>query len=347
MANPHPYPLILAPMLFDKVWGGDRLARFGKPVRAGARVGESWEVADLASTSASGAGGGAAISMIADGPLKGKSLHDAVEQWGEALLGASAERTPRFPLLVKFLDARENLSVQVHPSIAYARAHPGSHIKTECWYVLDAAPGAVIYKGVRAGVTRASFESHLRQGEGGAIVGDLEAAPAVVGEMHNFPSGTVHALGAGVLVAEVQTPSDTTFRAFDWGRAGREIHIEQALECIQFGPARGATWLPAGDRRVRLVSNGYFTVDELALNPGEPAQMVDTLADAGTRRCRVVMVVSGACELAAEAGVGVGGFEPVALSLGASAVVPAAIADLCQMKTASAKGARLLVTTVM
>jgi mannose-6-phosphate isomerase len=320
-----PHPLLFSPILLPKVWGGDRLARFGKSVKKGDTIGESWELADLAATSASGAGGGAAVSPIAGGPLAGKTLHDAVRLWGTDLLGAgnagtrTPEPEPRFPLLVKYLDARENLSVQVHPSIAYAKAHPGANLKTECWYILDAAPGAVIYKGVKPGVTREVFERHLRQGDGAAVVEDLEAVPAVAGEMHNLPSGTVHALGAGVLVAEVQTPSDTTFRVYDWGRQGRELHVEAALECILFGPARDATRLKPGENEGRLVSTGYFTVDEVVLRDGERRALIGP--PGAPARPVVVVVVAGLCTI----GTANGAFVPVAAALGSTVLVPACL----------------------
>jgi mannose-6-phosphate isomerase len=317
-----PHPISFTPLLLNKVWGGDRLARFGKTVQPGAKVGESWELADLARTSASGAGGGAAESVIAEGPLAGKTLHDAVELWGVALLGSAAPpgaRTPapgnRFPLLVKYLDARENLSVQVHPSIAYARAHPGASIKTECWYILDADPGAVIYKGVKPGVTREVFERHLRLGDGSAVLDDMEALPARVGDMHNLPSGTVHALGSGVVVAEVQTPSDTTFRVYDWGRVGRELHVDQALECITFAPARDATRRAPDADQARLVTTGYFFVDEVRLRP----RGVETLAPSQPARPVVVLMLQGEGVLEAPGGE----FEPVALRAGATVLVPA------------------------
>lgn len=125
-----PYPLVFEPALMSKVWGGDRLSAFGKRISAGATIGESWEVADLGSTSASGAGGGGVRSVIANGPLRGKTLHDAIDLWGGDLLGdAKPAAGGGFPLLVKFLDARENLSVQVHPSPAYAAANPGANLK--------------------------------------------------------------------------------------------------------------------------------------------------------------------------------------------------------------------------
>lgn len=256
-----PYPLTLEPILMEKVWGGTRMARLGKKVPAGANIGESWEFADLGATSVSGGGGGAARSTITNGPLRGRTLHDALTQWGRGLTG-DTRLTPdgNLPLLIKFLDARENLSVQVHPSPAYAQAHPQSHLKTECWLILDAEPGSVIYKGIKPGIDRAAFERHIADG---TVVNDMIALPAIVGECHNLPSGTCHALGAGVLVAEVQTPSDTTFRVYDWGRKGRELHIAQSLECIDFGPAEGATSLPRGGSRTTLVKTPFFEVEQI------------------------------------------------------------------------------------
>lgn len=309
-----PYPLIFEPLLLEKVWGGRRLARFGKRVREGTRIGESWEVADLGETSASGAGGGAARSIIACGPLAGRSLGDAMRLWGDGLLGdARPTGEGGFPLLVKFLDAREHLSVQVHPSEAYAAAHPGAHLKSECWYVLDAEAGSVIFKGFRAGVTRGDVEDALRSGAGEGIVAMLEAAPAVVGECHTLPSGTVHALGGGVLVAEVQTPSDTTFRVYDWvreyGRSGRSLHVEEALACMDLGPAPPAT--RGTGARTSLVRNDYFTLEELRLS-GESARL-----GAG---CAVVMVVGGSIDIETRAG-------REAHGMGTTILIPAAIAD--------------------
>lgn len=261
------YPLILQPTLLAKVWGGDRLAAFGKKVAPGARVGESWELADLPATSASGAGGGAARSIVRNGPLAGRTLHDAMTLWGgalcyEATLKDAAGNVRDYPLLVKFLDAREDLSVQVHPSPEYASAHAGAHLKTECWLILAAEPGSVIYKGVKPGVTRASFERSIRDN---TVVNNLIAAPARVGECHNLPSGTVHALGKGVLVAEVQTPSDTTFRVYDWGRAGRELHIAEALECIAWGPAGDARGFDRSAEHGGSLVTDYFRIEQYSI----------------------------------------------------------------------------------
>ncbi len=252
-----PYPLLLRPVFFEKVWGGRRLERLGKRLPPGKLIGESWEVADLPSTSTSGAGGAPVRSEIANGPLTGRTIHDAMILWGADLLG-EASPTPEggFPLLVKFLDAQENLSVQVHPSAAYARAHPGVHPKSECWFVLDAEPGSVIYKGVRRGVARADFARALARGAGEAVVELLESVPARRGECHALPSGTVHALGAGVMVAEVQTPGDTTYRVYDWGRAGRVLHAPEALECIEWAPG-----VPGAGEPNALVGSDWFTLE--------------------------------------------------------------------------------------
>lgn len=308
---PAPYPLLLEPILLSKVWGGDRLASMGKRVKPGDTIGESWELADLPQTSASGAGGGAFRSRIANGPLAGHTLHDALTQWGDALLGKTTHgASGDFPLLVKFLDARENLSVQVHPSERFARENPGAHLKTECWYIIDAAPGAMIYKGVRPGVTPEAFARHIAQG---TCQDDLIAVPAIPGECHTLPSGTCHALGAGVLVAEVQTPSDTTFRVYDWGREGRELHVDQAVRCIDFGPAPEATRSTPGAARTRLVHTPFFSVDEITLTPGRVTRLGEGLA------ATAVIVIRGEARLSA------GGVD-LPLLLGSTSLVPASLA---------------------
>ncbi len=341
-----PYPLICEPILMSKVWGGRRLGALGKklPPEGGtdAMIGESWELADLGATSASGGGGQAARSVIANGALAGKTINDACKLWGAAMLG-DVKPTPagNFPLLVKFLDAREHLSVQVHPSIAYCKEHPEAHLKTECWYIMAATPGAVIFKGVKPGVTRELFERALREPgtQGAGVVQLMESVPAVVGECHNLPSGTVHALGAGVLVAEVQTPSDTTFRVYDWakeyGRAGRELHVPQSLACISWERARDATRFgkgigETGDPRVtRLVSTGYFEVDEIRLGAGEKLG----LAQEGTAaRPQVVMVLAGGASVESDDA----GFASAGLKLGETALIPAGITGRARVVAGSA-----------
>lgn len=315
------YPLLLEPVLMPKVWGGDRLSRFAKALRPGDCIGESWEVADLGSTSASGAGGSAVRSRIRNGALAGKTLHDAMAHWAPGMLGeAAAMPNGGFPLLVKLLDARENLSIQVHPSPAYCAAHPDAELKTECWYILEAAPGSMIYKGVRPGVTPAQLEASIADG---TVVDRLLKVPAIAGQCHNLPSGTVHALGAGVLVAEVQTPSDTTFRVFDWGRTGRALHITESLACIDFAPPPP----PVDMRHGGELRTEFFSVRSRRLDAGEKAPALT----AG--RCTIIMVLRGTARI-----------DEVPLALGDTAVVPAALAASARLQALT--DAELMLATV-
>ena len=249
------YPFLLEPIYKEKVWGG-----------------ESWELADLDSTSESGGGGGAAHSRIRNGPLAKRTLGEVVKDFGPLVLGdVPLTSGGNFPLLVKYLDARESLSVQVHPSPAYAAAHPDAHLKSEAWYVVRAEPGAVIYKGVVEGTKPDDFAEAIRCGTVEDLMIEIPVRP---GDCHYLPSGTCHALGGGIVVAEVQTPSDTTFRVFDWGRTDRELHIEQALESIEFGPVRTGVFEPVrtetreGVVERVLVQSPHFAMSELAVSTG-------------------------------------------------------------------------------
>jgi len=255
------YPLRFHPILKPKVWGNRRLERFGKLLPDGVQIGESWELADLPESIADGR------STVANGPLAGLTLREVIEKRPREIMGtAKLSDDGGFPLLIKFLDAEENLSVQVHPDEIYAARHPEAHLKSEAWIVMDADPGAVIYKGVKPGVTRDKFAGHIKDG---TVAEDLIAIPARRGDCHYLPSGTVHALGAGILVAEVQTPSDTTFRVFDWGRTGRALHIEQALQCIDFTASNHEPDPPAqpivvnGVSSTALVTTEFFSIERL------------------------------------------------------------------------------------
>ncbi len=313
-----PYPLLMSPLLRPKVWGGSKLARWGKAIAPGEAIGESWELADLPASIEGGR------SVIANGPWAGHTLREATDEHESLIMGA-AKRAPEggFPLLLKYLDARENLSVQVHPDAAYVSRHPGTHLKSEAWYVLDADEDAVIYVGLREGVTLDEFERRIRAG---ADVGDdLNAIEVRPGDVHYLPCGTLHALGAGVVVAEVQTPSDTTFRAFDWGRTSRKMHLEETMECLRLAAAtdnpdqtraprlaphphnpQGLTWRP-------LVETTYFTMGELHAESGASLEIV-------TNEMPILwMVVDGAGSLSAP------DVAPLALSRGDTVLLPAAL----------------------
>ncbi len=257
----HPYPLLLEPILKHRVWGGNELARFGKSFGKGETIGESWEVSDLPESIEDGR------NRIENGELSGMTLREAIAEHQPMIMGA-AEITEEggFPLLIKYLDARRNLSVQVHPTAEYVKSHPDAYMKSEAWVVVDAKPGSVIYKGVKPGVTAEQLARHIRDD---TVIDDLIAVPVEPGDCYYLPSGTCHALGEGIIVAEVQTPSDTTFRVYDWGRSGRELHIEQALQCIEFSsepiePDGSAVPIDAcGMRTTPLAETEFFTIERV------------------------------------------------------------------------------------
>ena len=275
MPSANLYPLIFSPIYKEKVWGGRTLAEtLNRDLPAG-DIGESWEIADLGQTSVSGGGGGAERSVVQNGPLTGKTLHEVLQEHGPEVHGTlPLTRSGEFPLLVKYLDARQNLSVQVHPSPDYAATHDHAFLKSEAWYIVDAKPGAVIYKGVDEGVTPDLFRKALEENQTHAVEPLLLEIPVKAGDCHYLPSGTCHALGEGILVAEVQTPSDTTFRVFDWGREGRELHVDAAMQCIQFSPPDTGAFEPGttiqADALTRrsLVVCEYFTIEEFAISQG-------------------------------------------------------------------------------
>ena len=278
------YPLKFSPVFQERIWGGQKIRQhLGRPVPRDmykARIGEAWELADLPAgsvkiDSAGAAADGSLSSRIINGSLAKQSLHEAITKYGPEIMGRTAGVNSHFPLLIKFLDAAADLSVQVHPNKAYATAHPGAHLKSEAWYVIEAAPGAKIYKGVKPGVTRDMFAAALQAGTVDRL---LQAVPVQAGDCHFLESGTVHALGAGVLVAEVQTPSDTTFRVFDWNRLGpdgksRALHIQEALEVIHFAPSaptppQRRNYLVDDAVVNELVSCDYFSIHRLTVPEG-------------------------------------------------------------------------------
>lgn len=315
------YPLLLDPIYKEKVWGGRFFERFDRTLPGGAtlRFGESWELADLAVTAPSGGGGAEARSRILNGPLMKRTLRDVLDQFGTLVTG-SIRMAPDggFPLLLKYLDAQENLSVQVHPSPEYAAERAGAVPKSEALYVVDAEPGAVLYKGLRPGVTRSEFEAAVADGTVAELLVAVEAIP---GECHYIPGGLCHALGAGVVVAEVQTPSDTTYRVFDWNRGDRELHLDDALACMSFEPVDTGRWEPGtthregGRARRDLVDCEHFRIAEWTLEP-------DASLDVGVDRATLFMVIRGR-------GVIGWGSEDRTLTLGTGATVllPAALAE--------------------
>jgi mannose-6-phosphate isomerase len=247
-------PLLFEPIFKPKIWGGRYLAeRFGKKLPPGEPIGESWEVADLEDDQ----------SVVRAGPAKGKTLGALVKEWGKDLIGHAELFEGRFPLLIKFLDARENLSVQVHPDEKMARKLGGRvRVKHEAWYILHADEGGCIYRGLKPGVDEAQLRAALAEDQVETV---LQRINVREGECYYLPSGTLHALGAGVVVAEVQTPSDITYRIYDWNRIDektgkpRDLHVEQAMECIAFDAP------PITQDRRHHVAGIWTTVTRLVL----------------------------------------------------------------------------------
>ena len=303
-------PFAVAPVLVEKPWGVTRISEMGKyPGRA--YFGESWEVADLAPEVAPTVED--PVSRVLDGRWRGWSLGGVASKLGEELMGpVPLGSDGRFPLLVKLIDAREHLSVQVHPTEAYTSTHPGTHLKTESWYVVDADPGSNLFLDVDASIPKNRIMTDL---DGVTVVPHLRTVPARVGAFHHIPAGMIHALGAGVMVAEVQTPSDTTFRLYDWAteydRDPRQLHADQARDTVILRHP-DAFELPPMETTTRreLARTRFYWIDEhrtsgsVALSDAPGFRVL--MCVAGTARAGQVTMAQGstvivpACALDAE-----------------------------------------------
>jgi len=256
------YPLKFFPVYKDYVWGGRELANFGKSIPEGL-VAESWEM----SCHPDG------VSVISNGEYRGKLLTEIIKEKGTMLVGTGlcAKHIEKFPLLIKLIDANDNLSVQVHPDDSYAQSHEnGEYGKNEVWYVLNANKGAKLVCGLSEGVTREVLEKSVNDGNVENCLNYMEVMP---GDVINVPAGLVHAIGKGLLIAEIQQSSNVTYRIYDYDRIDkngnkRPLHIEKALEVIRFIP--GKVTNPDNKFKIRvgsscfktcLVSNKYFSVE--------------------------------------------------------------------------------------
>ncbi|WP_311082141.1 type I phosphomannose isomerase catalytic subunit [Paenibacillus polymyxa] len=253
-----PYPLQFQPEFKERVWGGRALEQFGLTPPEG-HIGEGWMIADHPN----------GTTTVINGELAGKGLDEIRETYGQEWLGAKgvSEKGGRFPLLIKLLDCNDDLSVQVHPTDDYAGLPVGELGKTEMWYVLDAKPDAKIIYGLTEGVTRESLRTALESGD---ILGSLRQVPVEAGDTFFIPAGTVHALCAGVVVAEIQQNSDTTYRLYDYNRPGldgkpRELHIEDSLNVTSYEGAGATTMKTDGlqpGKWLQLAACEYFVVEK-------------------------------------------------------------------------------------
>jgi mannose-6-phosphate isomerase len=279
------YPLKFRPRFVEKIWGGRKIETvLGKQLPPNQMIGESWELYDFPPGVIEGTSGWVSAEVV-NGPLAGKTLHQLVEQFGQDLYGdvalvgehGSTALTAggQFPILIKFLDAREDLSIQVHPDEEYCKGNAGAHLKSEAWYVVQADDGSRILKGVVPGTTRESLKQAIEQG---TVEQQVKSVPVKPGQCHYLPSGTLHALGAGILAAEVQTPSDTTFRVYDFNRIDattgkpRKLHVDQALKCIDFSgkePQQPRSHVAGFFTTVsRLVTSPYFKIEKVRMTEG-------------------------------------------------------------------------------
>ncbi|MBV9010061.1 MAG: class I mannose-6-phosphate isomerase [Verrucomicrobia bacterium] len=242
------------PLLFERVWGGRKLeSYYEKALPAGKRIGESWEVVDRAE----------AQSIVCDGSWRGRSLHDLWVNEREPVFG-SVPDAPRFPLLIKLLDCRDRLSLQVHPPAGIAE-ELGGEPKTECWYVAQAESHADLYLGWREKTSPLRFQTALKEGHAEELIHRVQVK---AGDVFFIPSGRIHAIGGGNLIVEVQQNSDTTYRVFDWNRADengmtRQLHIEQALASIDFADVRPRA---LSSQCETLVTNELFQLDRWHLS---------------------------------------------------------------------------------
>lgn len=249
------YPLGFAPVFKERVWGGRRLAQWFPTMPPGP-IGEAWVLGDHPQ----------GPTLVANGPLAGQSLGTLCRRWGGALLGlrGAAHAKKGFPLLFKLLDCQDDLSIQVHPADGYPGLAPGELGKTEMWVVLATEPGSQVVYGLKDGVTREDLSAAIKENRPLDV---MRQVPVQVGDVLYVPAGTIHALGRGLMVAEIQQSSDTTYRVYDYNRLGldgkpRELHVEHALAVTRYGappevfhPAK-----PEPGQWAEICRSPYFTV---------------------------------------------------------------------------------------
>lgn len=264
---------IFNPIYQERVWGGTRFATdLGRDLPAGKVIGESWEIVDRPEAQSTTA--------------EGKTLRELISADPEGIMGAGWPADQPFPILVKWLDCQEKLSLQVHPPAAVAPELNGEP-KTENWYIAKADPHATLMAGLKKGVRREAFEAGLKNNDLEPLVHTMHVT---AGESIFIPSGRIHAIGGGNLILEIQQNSDTTYRVYDWGRVGldgspRQLHIEESLKSTDFNDFEPETLKPTAGNQV-LAESDVFTLNKLCLQAGESLQF-----EAGAPR--ILSIVSG------------------------------------------------------
>ena len=306
-------PLKFEPILKTIVWGGEKIAPYKGIETDQKHIGESWELSGVAGNE----------SVVAEGPLKGKTIVQLVKEYKGELVGKHVyENTgDEFPLLIKFIDALSDLSIQVHPNDELAaKRHNGSKGKTEMWYVVDAEPGAHLLAGLTEHITPEEYAARVADGSITDVLARHEVHP---GDVFFLPAGRIHAICGGCFIAEIQQTSDITYRIYDYGRLGldgkpREVHTELAKEAIDYKVYDNyrTEYSPVKDEEVELVSCKYFTTSlyDLTLPYAKDLSELDSFL--------VVMCLSGHGTLEVDG-------EEVSVHQGETVLVPASADDIC------------------
>ncbi|MDY6273167.1 MAG: type I phosphomannose isomerase catalytic subunit [Selenomonadaceae bacterium] len=258
------YPMKLIAPLKDYIWGGTRLKEeYGKKTDLD-KVSESWELACHKDGK----------SVIANGEAKGQTLEEWLAKQGKEVLGKHVKKFPYFPLLIKLIDAKDNLSVQVHPDNDYAQRVEGEYGKTEMWYIVDCEPGASLLYGFQHEISKEEFERRIKEN---TLLDVVNRVPVHKGDVFFIDSGTLHAIGKGILICEIQQNSNTTYRIYDYGRVGkdgkpRELHVQKALDVTKLEPPKAHPTLAcdidifAGAKARLLASCEYFTTYHITVD---------------------------------------------------------------------------------
>jgi mannose-6-phosphate isomerase len=300
------YPFLMRPVFDPRPWGTENLSPIYPSHKFEEKIGESWLTGD--------------DCRVANGPLSGKSLAALSSQFGRELLGDAPSDPSRFPLLLKFLFPHQKLSVQVHPDDEAARGVGQPWGKTECWYVVHAKPGAQIALGLKPGATRTQLEQAIQNQRAEELLNWINIFP---GEMVYVAGGTVHTLGPGSILVEIQQQSDITYRLYDYGRP-RELHLQEGLAAVKENVASGKVIRPAPSlldgstrsRRAPLIAAPYFVVDMFELMDPHEFSARD---QSGKTSVQILVAVEGCGMVEAQ------GMQPVTLAKGDAVVVPASV----------------------
>lgn len=299
-------PIIFNPDYKERIWGGQKLKTIFNREIPYDHTGESWEIACHENGQ----------STAANGSFQGLTLRDILLAHGPEVIGSEFTEEDKFPLLIKIIDAASDLSLQVHPDDAYAALHENGELgKSEAWVVLEAEPDARLIVGLKEGTTKDAFKEALEAGELEKVLHELPVAPF---DVIDIPAGLLHAIGSGILLAEVQQNSDTTYRVYDWNRVGldgqpRELHIERSLDTIDFeGKHRTETTvgtLTSGDgyTHIHYLTNKYFSLERVDVQ--------STYATARRAPYEIYMIMEGSGSLQ-------GDFDAVSLKKGDSLIIP-------------------------